>query len=119
MIKHFKIINKSVLDYGRNQLTTVLSDPKIANMLERTEVTSEKIQGEFSELKKKIFQNHQAGLVDLSWSDVNKQYRQYSNFLSLVDLLLTMPSHSADAERGFSALKKQNLTGGLVSKTAL
>ena len=44
-----------------------------------------------------------------TWSNVNSaldgQRGQYKNILALMDLLLTLPASSAEAERGFSQLK--------------
>jgi hypothetical protein len=43
-----------------------------------------------------------------TWEAINKKYnmkREYSNLLDLVDLLLTIPVHSAECERGFSRMK--------------
>ena len=41
-----------------------------------------------------------------NWGDVNVKYgTEFPNFLSLVDLLLTIPAHSVECERGFSLMK--------------
>ena len=43
---------------------------------------------------------------NLQWSDVNKRFQEgHTNILALVDIVLTLPASSADAERGFSKLK--------------
>lgn len=40
-----------------------------------------------------------------TWEEINYKYgTNQSNVLSLVDLVLTLPAHSADCERGFSRL---------------
>ncbi|XP_041360614.1 uncharacterized protein LOC121376896, partial [Gigantopelta aegis] len=42
----------------------------------------------------------------LSWILVNRHHgEKFPNILTLVDLLLTIPAHSADCERGFSHMK--------------
>ena len=42
----------------------------------------------------------------MTWADVNQYYQAIApNFLRLVDLLLTIPATSAEAERGFSSMK--------------
>lgn len=43
----------------------------------------------------------------LTWDFVNSVYlRKYPNILTLVDLVLTLPSSSAEAECGFSQMKR-------------
>jgi hypothetical protein len=45
-------------------------------------------------------------IEDLIWIDVHRKYKKgHTNILALVDLLLTLPASSADAERGFSEMK--------------
>ena len=42
----------------------------------------------------------------LDWEQINIQFRDTaSHFLLLVDLLLTIPAHSSECERGFSLMK--------------
>ena len=42
----------------------------------------------------------------MTWADVNQHYQAIAlNFLRLVDLLLTIPATSAEAERGLSSME--------------
>ena len=42
-----------------------------------------------------------------NWRDVNIKYgTEFPNFLSLVDLILIIPAHSVECERGFSLMKR-------------
>lgn len=42
----------------------------------------------------------------LTWEAINIQYKEgHRNFLALVDIILSLPTSSADAERGFSEMK--------------
>ena len=42
----------------------------------------------------------------MTWQAINRQYNSVApGFLKLIDLLLTIPATSAEAERGFSILK--------------
>lgn len=46
-------------------------------------------------------------LPQLTWEAVNQSYQdQYPNVLAVFDLILTLPAHSADCERGFSHMKQ-------------
>ena len=41
------------------------------------------------------------------WTEINDAYgEQCGNFLALIDLLLALPAASAEAERGFSTMKR-------------
>ena len=43
---------------------------------------------------------------EISWDQVNGIFReQFPNVLAVIDLLLTLPASSTEAERGFSAMK--------------
>lgn len=42
----------------------------------------------------------------LTWEAINIQYKEgHRHFLALVDIILSLPTSSADAERGFSEMK--------------
>ena len=46
------------------------------------------------------------GVSVISWPVINRRFsKDHPNILALVDLVLTIPAHSADAERGFSEMK--------------
>ena len=46
-------------------------------------------------------------LQTVSWKEINRRYSsELPNILPLIDLVLTLPSTSADCERGFSAMKR-------------
>lgn len=47
-----------------------------------------------------------ASLNDHRWDVVGRKFKKsHSNILGLIDLILTLPASSTDAERGFSELK--------------
>ena len=57
-----------------------------------------------------------------TWEEINSKYgTDHINVLGLVDLVLTLPAHSADCERGFSRLNyvkndwRSRLGNGVVS----
>ena len=61
-------------------------------------------------------------MPDLTWELVNKSYGdRFPNILFAFDLILTLPAHSADCERGFSHMKpvkkdwRSRLTDGHLS----
>jgi hypothetical protein len=54
----------------------------------------------------KNFHYSGADISSLIWINVHQQYKKgHSNILALVDLVLSLPAASSDAERGFSELK--------------
>ncbi|ELT93189.1 hypothetical protein CAPTEDRAFT_201411 [Capitella teleta] len=71
-------------------------------MLQKAEVDSTSIPIEWCLLKKKVAAN---GIND--WASVAKKYKDdHPNLISLIDLLLSLPASSAEAERVFSSLKQ-------------
>ncbi|XP_061173543.1 uncharacterized protein LOC133182710 [Saccostrea echinata] len=56
-------------------------------------------------LKNMIYKSD-CDVYQLSWEEVNHKYKEgHQNFLALVDIILSLPTSSADAERGFSEMK--------------
>ena len=53
-------------------------------------------------------------IAKLTWKDINVAHgNRCTAFLQLVDLLLSIPASSADAERGFSQLRLVKKIGGV------
>ena len=49
----------------------------------------------------------ESSLKTITWREINRRYfQELPNLLPLVDMVLTLPSTSADCERGFSAMKR-------------
>ena len=53
-----------------------------------------------------IFLFRSGGQMPISWQVINSMFHyQCQNVLGLIDLILTLPAASTDAERGFSKMK--------------
>nr|XP_055223684.1 zinc finger protein 862-like [Gorilla gorilla gorilla] len=74
-------------------------------VLEAANVKLSEVDTEWSMLKLEIYARFQ-NIPKLTWDFVNSIYlHKYPNILTLVDLVLTLPASSAEAERGFSQMK--------------
>ena len=81
LAKHFRPVIQSRLEVGKlNEWTSLKADVYSGRDWEKT-------------------------LSTLDWSEINCLYPSYSNLLSLMDLVLTLPVSTAECERGFSWLK--------------
>ncbi|XP_045296364.1 uncharacterized protein LOC123577953 [Leopardus geoffroyi] len=75
-------------------------------LLEAANVEIDQVDTEWSMLKLEIYARFQ-NICKLTWDFVNSVYlHKYPNILTLVDLVLTLPASSAEAERGFSQMKR-------------
>ncbi|XP_074138783.1 sperm flagellar protein 2 isoform X4 [Sminthopsis crassicaudata] len=74
-------------------------------VLEGANVKIDEVDTEWSMMKFEIYNRFQ-NIRKLTWDFVNSIYSiKYPNILTLVDLVLTLPASSAEAERGFSQMK--------------
>ncbi|XP_011512441.1 sperm flagellar protein 2 isoform X5 [Homo sapiens] len=74
-------------------------------VLEAANVKLSEVDTEWSMLKLEIYARFQ-NIRKLTWDFVNSIYlHKYPNILTLVDLVLTLPASSAEAEHGFSQMK--------------
>nr|XP_020851340.1 sperm flagellar protein 2 isoform X1 [Phascolarctos cinereus] len=74
-------------------------------VLESANVKIDEVETEWSMMKLEIYNGFQ-NIRKLTWDFVNSIYSiKYPNILTLVDLVLTLPASSAEAERGFSQMK--------------
>ncbi|XP_072030697.1 zinc finger protein 862-like [Amphiura filiformis] len=91
-------------DFGDNHIK-VLTDHFDAN-LKHANIDSESMIPEWTKLKTILYKRKLSTFRTMSWADVNMSYGDLApNFLRLIDLVLTIPATSAEAERGFSVLK--------------
>ena len=67
-----------------------------------------KLNDEWTSLKADVYSGRdwEKTLFILDWPEINRLYSSYSNLLSLMDLVLTLPVSTAECERGFSWLKQ-------------
>ncbi|KAG7167157.1 Zinc finger protein 862-like 4, partial [Homarus americanus] len=82
----------------------------LAQALEKTlieaEVNPTLVEDEWTVLKGYIYKSKTSLVPRLSWQQINLSYgERCASFFHLVDLQLSIPASSADAERGFSQVK--------------
>ena len=64
-----------------------------------------KVEPEWTKLKSVLYKSYPTA-KKLSWEEVNLSFgTQCPNVLGLIDLILTLPASTTDAERGFSHLR--------------
>ena len=76
-------------------------------LLEENQLDEHQTVSEWEILKVNIYtKDWNSRLANITWKEINRRYdHQLPNLLPLVDLILSLPSTSADCERGFSAMK--------------
>ena len=98
---------ENMKDFGDSELHTLVTH--FSQTLQSAGVEVEKIQDEWEMLKSAIY-NQKDWLPFLQSATTMDMSRQYHddcpNLLSLFDLLLTLPSSTAECERGFNAMKQ-------------
>ena len=95
-------------DYGTDEVETRVSH--FQPVLKRQGVDTSKINTEFILLQTALYlgAGWKRKLEGASWSQLNRQYGDAYldlNVLAVIQLVLTLPSLTADYERGFSAMK--------------
>lgn len=60
---------------------------------------------EWPDLRREISRRYQ-DLTSASWENLNNLNDRFPNALGVIDFILSLPSHSADCERGFSLMKR-------------
>ena len=95
----------NMTDFGDCAVATLMEHFK--EVLESAGVKTEKIMDEWTTLKTSVYQpGWSESLKTLKWTELNRRHgEECSNILSLVDLLLSIPAATAEAERGFNAMK--------------
>ncbi|KAG7153335.1 Zinc finger protein 862-like 6 [Homarus americanus] len=109
MDSEFQIVACRVL-YSGNEDFGNSAVQALAHALEKTlkeaEVNPTLVEDEWTVLKSYIYKSKTSLVSRLSWQQINQSDgERCAPFLHLVDLLLSIPASSADAERGFSQVK--------------
>ncbi|XP_060047846.1 sperm flagellar protein 2 [Erinaceus europaeus] len=104
MIGSFKLwpvrINQ---EFGEKEVSILTAH--YGSVLQAAKVKIDEVDTEWNMLKLEIYARFQ-NIRKLTWDFVNSVYlHKYPNILTLVDLVLTLPASSAEAERGFSQMK--------------
>eukprot|EP00071_Canis_lupus_P040082 XP_022273639.1 zinc finger protein 862-like [Canis lupus familiaris] len=104
MIGSFKLWPAKInQEFGEKEVSTLIAHYE--PVLEAANVEIDEVDAEWSMLKLEIYARFQ-NIRKLTWDFVNSVYlHKYPNILTLVDLVLTLPASSAEAERGFSQMK--------------
>ncbi|XP_054543895.1 sperm flagellar protein 2 isoform X2 [Talpa occidentalis] len=105
MIGSFKLWPAKINEeFGEKEVSVLLAHYE--PVLEAANVKIDEVDTEWSMLKLEIYARFQ-NIRRLTWDFVNSVYlHKYPNILTLVDLVLTLPASSAEAERGFSQMKR-------------
>ncbi|XP_057168177.1 sperm flagellar protein 2 isoform X2 [Ursus arctos] len=104
MIGSFKLWPTKInQEFGEKEVSILIAHYE--PVLEAANVEIDEMDTEWSMLKLEIYARFQ-NIRKLTWDFVNSVYlHKYPNILTLVDLVLTLPASSAEAERGFSQMK--------------
>ncbi|XP_027630683.1 E3 SUMO-protein ligase KIAA1586-like [Tupaia chinensis] len=105
MIGSFKLWPTKInQEFGEKEVSILLAHYE--PVLEAANVEIDEVDTEWSMLKLEIYARFQ-NIRKLTWDFVNSIYlHKYPNILTLVDLVLTLPASSAEAERGFSQMRR-------------
>ncbi|XP_076973076.1 sperm flagellar protein 2 isoform X4 [Tamandua tetradactyla] len=105
MIGSFKLWpGKINQEFGEKEISILIAHYE--SILEAANVKIDEVDTEWSMLKLEIYARFQ-NIHKLTWDFVNSVYlHKFPNILTLVDLVLSLPASSAEAERGFSQMKR-------------
>ncbi|XP_049718119.1 sperm flagellar protein 2 isoform X5 [Elephas maximus indicus] len=93
-------------EFGEKEVSILIAHYE--PVLEAANVKIDEVDTEWSMLKLEVYARFQ-NIRKLTWDFVNSVYlHKYPNILTLVDLVLSLPASSAEAERGFSQMKRTN-----------
>ena len=91
--------------YGRQEIQTLAEH--FEPILRKNDCVVEKIQSEWSKLKRDVRNNHSdLDCYDLWKTIISKKSDRYPNMIHLVKIVLVMPISTAHIERLFSAVKR-------------
>ncbi|XP_019351596.1 sperm flagellar protein 2 isoform X1 [Alligator mississippiensis] len=94
-------------DFGEREVSVLTKH--FEAVLENANVKVDEVETEWSMLKLELYDRFQ-NIRSLTWDSVNLEYsHKYPNILTLIDLILTLPASSAEAERGFSQMKRTTM----------
>ena len=93
-------------DFGCEEISVLVRHFDL--FLNDNQLNGHQVTLEWELLKVKVYtKDWSSCLKSITWQEINRRYDlDLSNLLPLVDLVLTLPSTSADCERGFSAMKQ-------------
>ena len=90
-------------DFGDDKVDTLVKT--FGQVLSSSALDVSKVEPEWTRLKSLLYTSYPT-VKKLSWEEVNLSFgTQCPNVFGLIDLILTLPDSSADAERGFSHMK--------------
>ncbi|KAI0212098.1 hypothetical protein LSAT2_002989 [Lamellibrachia satsuma] len=90
-------------DFGDDKVDTLVKT--FGQVLSSSALDVSKVEPEWTKLKSLLYTSYPT-VKKLSWEEVNLSFgTQCPNVLGFIDLILTLPASSVDAERGFSHMK--------------
>ncbi|KAI0222661.1 hypothetical protein LSAT2_026077 [Lamellibrachia satsuma] len=93
----------NVEGFGDEHVVTLVTH--FSSIMEEAGFCPSEVEQEWDMLKAVIYRSCK-DVAELTWEGVNRRHlADHQNILALVDIILSLPAHSADAERGFSEMK--------------
>lgn len=89
--------------YGDEQIGIITTEYK--EILADAAINTDAVIDEWPALRSEVERRYNSP-ASASWEDLNTARERFPNVLGVVDFILTLPSHSADCERGFSLMKR-------------
>ncbi|PIK53263.1 putative zinc finger protein [Apostichopus japonicus] len=91
-------------DFGDAEIAELVD--YFSPVLEKAGTNTNSIEMEWSSVKESAYTDYKP-VYNASWEQLGVKYRvDAENLFSLVDLILTIPAHSVECERGFSQMKR-------------
>ena len=91
-------------DFGDSEVATLVD--AFVPVLSNAEVCPDLVEAEWTELKYALYDSPVMPQLQ-SWPDIFKSLApKYPNIMAIIELLLVLPAHTADCERGFSLMKQ-------------
>lgn len=92
-------------EFGEEELRDILAE--YGTILENAGVDTNEAEDEWTGLKQYAKTKAGSGAVsNLKWSSLQGRRENFKNILTTIEFILSLPSHSADCERGFSVMKQ-------------
>lgn len=102
--------------FGDEQMSDIVTEYKV--VLEEAEIDTDAAVAEWPAVRAEVGRRYH-NIASASWKELNVTQQRFPNALGVVDFVLSLPSHSADCERGFSLMKriKNDWRSSLANKT--
>ncbi|VDH95135.1 Hypothetical predicted protein [Mytilus galloprovincialis] len=94
------------IEFGDSHIVELVEVSRPALELSSVTVDPDAIESEWTRFKTELYNTSSKSIQTMTWTAAADAYMStYPNLFMLIDYLLTLPSSSVDAERGFSSMK--------------